>query len=220
MGAAQSRIPSLFQPAWTRQDVIRSLDEANIDYNSGQVALMVPSQLTLAMKAQVTSVPPEPDSPPLFKLAMVQTGVDEAKKLWSFDIGVLPISQGRREVHILVVGVTGTGKTTWINGLGNYLSGVKWPFPFRFKVITEEDETGLTPSSDAFSHTDYVTSYRFWWRPGFPCDFSVVLIDTPGFADTRGIQRDNEIVVQLETLLKTPGILGVDQFDAIALVVQ
>jgi Tfp pilus assembly pilus retraction ATPase PilT len=38
---------------------------------------------------------------------------------------------------ILLVGATGSGKTTWINSMVNYVLGVKWDDPFRFMLPDE-----------------------------------------------------------------------------------
>jgi hypothetical protein len=46
------------------------------------------------------------------------------------------------------------------------------------------------------------------------------VVDSPGFGDTRGIERDGETVRQLKSLFSTDGELGIYQLDAIAFVVQ
>ena len=38
--------------------------------------------------------------------------------------------------------------------------------------------------------TRYVTSYVMYHQDGFRVDYSVTLIDTPGFADSSGIDTD------------------------------
>jgi hypothetical protein len=119
------------------------------------------------------------------------------------------------------MGETGSGKTTWINGIANYLYSVQWTDDFRFKAVTEGDEAGsLSPKAQSESQTDFITTYKFMWQPGFPCDFHVLLTDTPGFADTRGLERDNDTVIQLKNLFEMKGPLRLDQLDAIAFVVK
>jgi hypothetical protein len=172
------------------------------------------------MKASATAVRTPSGRPPVFKLAMHLAGIDEAKNLRALIIGNEQMTQSRPEKRILVLGATGSGKSTWVNGIANFLYGVQWTDPFRFKIVTEEDESVGGRIDQANSQTNFVTSYRFIWQPGFACDFNCTIIDTPGFADTRGIQRDELIVVQLKRLFETQGLLGADQLDAIALVVQ
>jgi hypothetical protein len=173
---------------------------------------------TVLPRAQ--AVPTPKGFPPVFKLAMTKCGEDLNAKIRSFVIGSSPLAQAKPEKRVLVLGSTGSGKTTWINGITNFLYSVEWMDNFRFKIVTENDETGSAQANNqAFSQTDFVTSYKFIWQPGFPCEFNMVLIDTPGFGDTRGIKRDEQIVAQLKSLFETRGVLGLDQLDAIAFVV-
>ena len=63
---------------------------------------------------------------------------------------------GKPEKILMVVGETGTGKSTLINGMLNHILGVKFEDPFRFKVINEEK----LPQTE--SQTQYITSYTFY----------------------------------------------------------
>ena len=40
----------------------------------------------------------------------------------------------------MLVGATGTGKSTLVDGMVNYILGVKWEDPFRFTTIDMENE--------------------------------------------------------------------------------
>ncbi|XP_069073521.1 uncharacterized protein [Pleurodeles waltl] len=114
---------------------------------------------------------------------------------------------------IMLLGATGSGKTTLINGMTNYILGVKWEDDFRFKLIDEE-----TNRSQAESQTSSITSYHLIHQEGFQVPHSLTIIDTPGFGETRGIDRDRFLVEQIREFFSTPG--GVDHLDAVCFVVQ
>jgi septin family protein len=99
---------------------------------------------------------------------------------------------------ILVVGATGSGKTTWINAMVNYVLGVQWDDLFRFILVDEN----LRGGSQAHSQTQEVTVYDLHYRIGFRIPFSLTIVDTPGFGDTGGIARDKEITTAIEKLFK------------------
>jgi hypothetical protein len=128
------------------------------------------------------------------------------------------------EIRILVLGETGSGKTTFINGIANFLYGVDWSDSCRFKVISEEDE-GTKPGllkSQSISQTSNITSYKFAWQESFPEEvpLSVVIVDTPGFGDTRGIEYDIKTVNELDLLFRSQGTCSLDSLHAVAFVAQ
>ncbi|XP_069061944.1 uncharacterized protein [Pleurodeles waltl] len=124
-----------------------------------------------------------------------------------------PQKHGSNDKVIMLLGATGSGKTTLINGMTNYILGVKWEDNFRFKLIDEE-----TTRSQAESQTSSITSYHLNHQEGFQVPHSLTIIDTPGFGDTRGIDRDRFLVEQIREFFSTPG--GVDHLDAVCFVVQ
>ena len=97
---------------------------------------------------------------------------------------------------ILIIGATGTGKTTWINAMINYILGVEWDDPFRFVLVDEE----VRGTSQAHSQTQGVTVYDIYYQDGFRVPFSLTIVDTPGFGDTGEIARDKEITSAVEKL--------------------
>jgi len=64
----------------------------------------------------------------------------KTKKLKRCDIGKPDQFTSTEEKVILVLGATGAGKTTLINGMVNYLLGVEWGDEFRFKLIVNEGD--------------------------------------------------------------------------------
>ncbi|KAG8147186.1 hypothetical protein E2320_022818 [Naja naja] len=114
---------------------------------------------------------------------------------------------------ILVMGATGCGKTTLINGMINYILGVQWENNFRFKLIHE-----TTQRSEAGSRTSDVTAYVVNHQKGFRIPYSLTIIYTPGFGGTRDAEQDKLVEEQLLEFFSTPG--GIDHMDAICLVAQ
>ncbi|XP_039608020.1 uncharacterized protein LOC120528080 isoform X3 [Polypterus senegalus] len=114
---------------------------------------------------------------------------------------------------IMLLGATGSGKSTLINGMINYILGVQWDDDLRFKLIYEE-----TCKSQAESQTSKITAYEMKHQEGFQVNYSLTIIDTPGFGDTMGIKRDQEITEQIAECFLSPQ--GIQQIDAVCFVVQ
>uniref|UniRef100_A0A3B4H8H3 AIG1-type G domain-containing protein n=1 Tax=Pundamilia nyererei TaxID=303518 RepID=A0A3B4H8H3_9CICH len=127
-----------------------------------------------------------------------------------FNFGEESMRQSRT---IMLLGATGAGKSTLIDGIINYIVGVEWEDSFRFKFINEDQST-----SQAHSQTSEVTVYKINHQEGFQIPFSLTIIDTPGFGDTRGIERDREITEQLRNLFTSSH--GVSDIDAVCFVAQ
>uniref|UniRef100_A0A8C4WUZ4 Si:ch73-170d6.2 n=1 Tax=Eptatretus burgeri TaxID=7764 RepID=A0A8C4WUZ4_EPTBU len=114
---------------------------------------------------------------------------------------------------IMMVGARGSGKTTLINAMINYILNVERKDHFRFKLVTE-----TTNTSQAHSQTSEIIVYEINHREGFNIPFSLTIIDTPGFGDTWGMSQDDEIVEQIGKFFSKTG--GIDQIDCICFVVQ
>ncbi|KAK0152429.1 hypothetical protein N1851_006056 [Merluccius polli] len=113
----------------------------------------------------------------------------------------------------MFLGATGSGKSTLINGMINYILGINWKDSFRFKLI---DEGQL--KSQAESQTSHVTAYKVNYQDGFQVPYSLTLVDTPGFGDTWGIERDRAITEQIRRLFTS--VKGVCEIDAVCFVTQ
>lgn len=114
----------------------------------------------------------------------------------------------------MVMGATGAGKSTLIDGMINYILGVKWEDDYRFKLVSE-----VQKSTQAVSQTSEVTVYKLNYQNGFQINYSLTIIDTPGFGDTGGIQKDKEITEKILNLF-TSLSSGVLELDAVCFVVQ
>lgn len=116
---------------------------------------------------------------------------------------------------IMMVGATGSGKTTLINSLVNYVFGVEWDDPFRFKMIVED-----SAANQADSQTKDITCYTLNHQDGFQIPYTLTIIDTPGFGDTQGVERDRQIIEQIRKFFSTPGDRGISHLDAVGFVAQ
>ena len=132
--------------------------------------------------------------PSVFKLEMqCHTSVDELC-IPIYKVGKSAKSAIANEKNILLVGATGVGKKTLINGITNYLFGVKWEDDFRFATVT----SGIVQKSQAYSPESSISVYKFACQPNFPVDYSVTIIYVPGIGGLDDFERDKRIVQQMQ----------------------
>ena len=121
----------------------------------------------------------------------------------------------KQELNILIMGPTGAGKSTWVNGFVNYLSfptfeaarGQAEPMiviggsfniadvnykPTEILIRPDENETGKPGQSS----TQQAMVYAFETRSKI-----IRLIDTPGMGDTRGPEQDYKNVDNVLSVL-------------------
>ncbi|EFX60312.1 hypothetical protein DAPPUDRAFT_124601, partial [Daphnia pulex] len=119
----------------------------------------------------------------------------------------LALAGKRRQRTILMLGATGSGKSTLINAMVNYMLGVEWDDDFRFKLIDEPAD-----KSQAHSQTDLVTTYDLYEMKGSRLNYSLTVVDTPGFGDTRGLEKDKKIMQQIQDYFQCRH--GIQQLEA------
>ena len=154
----------------------------------------------------------------IYKLELQKVCKDNHAKLEKFEFGKSPLAKStKKEKVVMIVGATGSGKTTLINSMINYVFGVEYEDAFRFKLITEDDGG---KQNQAHSQTSWITAYTIHHQKGFNVDFTLTIVDTPGFGDTRGIDRDSEITKQIRKFFIASGNQGIDHLDVVGFVAQ
>ena len=135
--------------------------------------------------------------------------------------GILKVTVGQSQQTaphkvLMLVGTTGTGKTTLITAIANYILGVDWEDKCMFKLISKENGQDQTNRQ---THK-CITAYTFN-KEDSPHPYTLTVIDTPGFGITEsGGIEDKQIVQQIKELLTLQGHEGIDQLHGIGFVIQ
>ena len=154
----------------------------------------------------------------LYKLNLHETSKNDSSRIQKNEFGRSKTgSYVKDEKVIMILGATGSGKTTLINSMINYVFGVEYKDKFRFKLVAEYGDGG---GNQAHSQTSWITAYTIHHREEFKVPYTLTIIDTPGFGDTRGIQRDTEITKQIYNFFNVHGDEGIDHIDAVGFVAQ
>ncbi|XP_067308219.1 uncharacterized protein [Pseudorasbora parva] len=149
-------------------------------------------------------------TPALYRLNTEKSyidGNDRTVRRWTY-------GQKKRNVQnkvILMVGETGSGKTTLINSMINHLLGVKFEDQ-EFYQITEEDEEAIDETQ---SQTRKITVYEAFVEEN---PTSLTIIETPGYGDTEGFEKDGKISEYLGRLFSHKD--GVHYIDAVCFVMK
>lgn len=151
--------------------------------------------------------------PMLYKVNCFSVFKNEAKKIKKVEIGSTCLDPSVPNKVLMILGQTGAGKSTLINAIVNYIFDVRWEDSFRFVLIEES-------KSQTQSQTQWITAYTFNLIQGSKVTFNLTIIDTPGFGDTQGIERDKKLVEQIQEFFSTPAQNGIDHLDGIALTVK
>ncbi|XP_073693721.1 uncharacterized protein [Garra rufa] len=145
--------------------------------------------------------------PKRFNLQTERKVLDDDGKVRKWTFGTKePRKQNR---IILLVGETGVGKTTLINTMVNYLLGVKFEDEEWYEI------TEAATRDQTESQTSEITMYEVF---SVKSPISLTIIDTPGYGDTRGLEKDLEVAENLATLFQSND--GVREIDAVCFVTQ
>lgn len=191
-------------------------DAGMSEYSSPiQIAtLSLPNRSADAMKAVST---PIERSQGLSVYQLPQTNVFSCsgKMICKVEIGECHKHKAPQHKVLMVVGATGAGKSTLINGMVNYILGVEWEDDFRYKLIVDDAAKSQTESV-----TTEITAYTIHQMDGSNITYSLTIIDTPGFGDTSGLKRDKEITKQIKEFFSLHDENGIDHLDGIGFVTQ
>lgn len=149
----------------------------------------------------------------IFRLKATSIMTDQQMMVAKLEFGRPQLSKHTKVV--MLMGATGAGKSTQVNAMVNYVLGVDYNDTFRFILIYDE-----TKKSQAHSQTSFITTYTLYWQDGFKIPYNLVIIDTPGFGDTRGIEQDEKTVVQIGNLFSLKREDTIVHIDAIGFVAQ
>ena len=120
---------------------------------------------------------------------------------------------------VIMVGISGSGKSLMINNIINFMYGVDYKSDFRLKLILEESERNEREQEGTTAMTSWVSAYDLVWQEGFPVNFNLTLIDTPGFADDKGVDYDGLIVDRIKSMFNSKDTLPRQKLDAIGFVI-
>ena len=123
----------------------------------------------------------------------------ENEKNIDLDIYQYPIiefteEQKEKAITILLLGETGTGKTTLINSFVNFLMGVTINQNYRYVVSNTDSRL----SESHFQTTEEVSIYNIKTKDGKYYQ----ILDTPGFNSREGINRDKIIFEKISKTLR------------------
>lgn len=111
------------------------------------------------------------------------------QKMWEFGTA----NVDKKNKVIMMVGETGSGKTSLINTMVNYIFGVDWKDDYRIQLIEESSE-----KSQAHSQTSSITIYQINHEYYFRIPYTITIIDTPGFGDTKNIKQNEKIMWKMQ----------------------
>lgn len=186
----------------------------------GDLSDDINTSTTLATEVKATSQKINNKVPAIFKLPVLEVRKDDTAKTRKCVFGKPRLlGDAITEKTIMLVGATGAGKSTLIDGFVNYIMNVKWDDDFRFSLVDLLPEESAK-KTEAESRTEWITTYKINYMEGSKIHYTLNLIDTPGFGDTRGIERDKEITDQVRQLFTDSSDGGVTCIDAICFVTQ
>ena len=210
----------------TFQSDVKNIKEKLKDTPQSRLARSLAREKNLLAKECLPPSEEIPDGLKIYKLPVRIAHEDKNKKTRRF-----VLNGGENEENlkprkvIMMVGMTGSGKSLMINNLINYICGVQYKDNFRFKLIVDEEEMkerdgGGANYGTASSMTSWVSGFDIDWMPGFRADFNFTLIDTPGFADSKGVAEDEKIIDRIREFFNDTKVCPNQEIASIGFVIQ
>uniref|UniRef100_A0A8C2FHQ2 AAA+ ATPase domain-containing protein n=1 Tax=Cyprinus carpio TaxID=7962 RepID=A0A8C2FHQ2_CYPCA len=147
-------------------------------------------------------------NPARYRLQKIMDNSDQSEPYKKLTFGERDKSKPHKT--ILLVGETGTGKTTLINTMINYMLGVKREDKVWFEITDDQSDR-----TSAHSQTSRVTVYEFYLKES---KTDLTIIDTLGYGATRGVELDKEIGKGLLNLCKSAE--KIHEIHAVCLVIK
>ncbi|XP_073719988.1 uncharacterized protein [Misgurnus anguillicaudatus] len=147
-------------------------------------------------------------NPARYRLNTTTDNLNQSKSYRKISFGER--DEKKRHKIILMVGETGTGKTTLINAMINYICGVKREDKVWFEITDDQSDR-----SSVHSQTSDVIIYGVYLQE---TSVDLTIIDTPGYGDTRGADRDIEIAEHLLRLCTSEDVIS--EINAVCFVMK
>ncbi|XP_060557470.1 uncharacterized protein LOC132717902 [Ruditapes philippinarum] len=157
-------------------------------------------------------------SPHILPVPITKITRQDIKNIREFHIGEWNARHIGENKTIMLLGATGSGKSTLVDGFINYVFGVNWNDPFRFTVKDASKVNGNM--NKAISQEDWITIYTLHPETGSRLHYQLEIIDTPGFGDTRGVGKDQDMIEQIQMLFSENITNCLTNIDAICFVLK
>ncbi|XP_044189062.1 uncharacterized protein LOC122968129 isoform X4 [Thunnus albacares] len=204
-GRIQQQRPESPDPSCASIDPDRTMDPPPLSKTHGEIDNTSAKYKDIISKSRQISS----GSPDVYQL---RTKEEKSRKLTRKTVGEKNLN--KKNKTILLVGETGTGKSILINALVNYTVGVKFEENIWFEIVKEEEKK----RSQSETQTSDVIVYQIFGFEDKTLPFSLTIIDTPGYENTRGIECDVNISQRLLDLFRSDN--GVHEIDAVGLVLK
>ena len=133
--------------------------------------------------------------PYVYLLNAIKCEIDADLKWFQFGQPEMDSSKLGSTAHkvIVLMGTVGCDKGTVIDGMINYILGVRWEDPFRSKITRDDD-------FNEEKQTCTVMAYTIYHESGMAIPYSITIIDIPCYGAC-GTIRDKEITQTIHRLL-------------------